>query len=95
MKILIVLGSILLPILMFYVKSRKPSIGNIYHILALISLLIFGNIAALAVYQVIIDQTVFMTAIHGVFLKPMFLITGAYIGIYTIYRLMSLTINEW
>lgn len=87
MKTLIVLGSILLPMLMLYVEFRKPSIRNIYNIIFVISSLIFGNIAALAIYQVIIDQTVFMTAIHGVFLKPMFLITGAILGIDTIYRL--------
>lgn len=95
MKILMVLGSIILPILMLYFESLYSKLRNVYNILIVISLLVLGNITALSVYQVIIDQEVFMTTIHGIFLNPFFLITGAYLGGYTIYRLMSLTISEW
>jgi len=95
MKILMVLGSIILPILMLYFESLYSKLRNVYNIFIVISLLVLGNITALSVYQVIIDQEVFMTTIHGIFLNPFFLITGAYLGGYTIYRLMSLTISEW
>jgi len=59
-----------------------------------LSVIVFGNIAAISIYQIIRDNEVFMTAIHAVFLNPAFLISGAYIGIYTIYRLMLLVKEE-
>ncbi|MFF7582125.1 hypothetical protein ACFY90_03955 [Lysinibacillus capsici] len=35
-----------------------------------------------------------MTTIHAVFLNPVFLITGAYLGLYLIYRFIMMTIHE-
>lgn len=67
---------------------------RIYDMIALVSFLIFGNIASLSIYQVIIEKTVFMTTIHGIFLNPIFLITGAYIGLYVLYKLLSLSFGE-
>lgn len=66
----------------------------IFNIIAVISILIFGNIAATSIYQILIDNAVFMTTIHGVFLNPSFLITGGYLGVFIIYRLMVLTWDE-
>lgn len=60
-----------------------------------LSVILFGDIAALSILQIIQDNTVFMTAIHAIFLDPLFLATGAYIWIYTIYCLMLLTIKDW
>lgn len=64
------------------------------NILSVVSIIIFGSIAATSIYQIIIDNAVFMTTIHAIFLNPFFLITGAYLGIYTITRLMIITMNE-
>ena len=61
----------------------------------LLSVIVFGNIAALSVLQIIQDNTVFMTAIHSVFLNPFFLASGIYIGLYTFYRLILLSEKEW
>lgn len=66
----------------------------IFNIIAVISTLIFGNIAATSIYQILIDNAVFMTAIHGIFLNPYFLIAGGYLGVFIIYRLMVLTWDE-
>jgi hypothetical protein len=66
----------------------------IFNITAVISTLIFGNIAATSIYQILIDNAVFMTTIHGIFLNPYFLITGGYLGVFIIYRLMVLTWDE-
>lgn len=66
----------------------------IFNTIALISAVIFGNIAATSIYQVIIDNTIFMTEIHAIFLNPFFLITGAYLGVYIIYRLIMITLKE-
>ncbi|MEC2078349.1 transposase [Metabacillus fastidiosus] len=94
MKILLVASSIIFPIAMFFLQSRIKLFRIIFNIIAVISALIFGNIAATSIYQILIDNTVFMTAIHSVFLNPYFLITGAYLGIFLLYRLMILTLDE-
>lgn len=86
--------SIVLPIIMYYVKNKVHLTQRLFNVLAIISLIIFGNIAALSVRQILIDNTVFMTAIHGVFLNPFFLITGAYLGIFALYRLLMMTFEE-
>ncbi|WP_246596315.1 transposase [Bacillus alkalicola] len=67
----------------------------IYHIIALLSILIFGNIAAIAIYSILRDNTVFMTNIHGIFLNPFFLISGVYIGIYIVYFVMKAISISW
>lgn len=95
MKVILVIGVIVLPIFMIYCQYRWRGIRTFFNILMVISVIIFGDIAALSVYQIIKDQTVFMTAIHAVFLDPLFLASGAYMGLYTIYRLMLLSRKEW
>jgi len=95
LKILLIAGSIVLPLLMIYVQCHWRGMSTLLNILMILSTIIFGNIAALSIYQIIRDNTVFMTAIHGVFLNPLFLVTGIYIGLYTIYRLLLLSKKEW
>ncbi|MGE7835412.1 transposase [Viridibacillus arvi] len=94
MKILLVLSSIVLPIIMVYLQNKNKMIAMLFNIIAVISTIIFGSIASTSIYQIIIDNAVFMTTIHKVFLNPLFLITGSYLGIFIIYRLMILTLDE-
>ncbi|MBZ5751909.1 transposase [Metabacillus rhizolycopersici] len=94
MKILLVVSSIAFPILMFFLQNHRKIFRMIFNITAVISTLIFGNIAATSIYQILIDNAVFMTTIHGIFLNPYFLITGGYLGVFIIYRLMVLTWDE-
>lgn len=79
---------------MFYLQYRWKSFGVVFHLLAFMAALVFGNIASLSIYQIIKDNTVMMTNIHAIFLNPFFLITGAYIGVYFLYQLIRLTTNE-
>jgi hypothetical protein len=65
-----------------------------FNIVAVISAIVFGNIASTSILQILIDNAVFMTAIHGIFLNPFFLITGAYLGVFIVYRLLILTMAE-
>lgn len=95
MKVVLVIGSIVLPLFMVYIQYRWRRIGSLFHILMLISIITFGDISAISIYQIIKDNTVFMTAIHAVFLDPLFLAAGAYIVVYTIYRLLLFTLREW
>jgi len=70
-------------------------IDTLFNISMVLSIIIFGNIAALSIHQIIKDNAVFMPAIHAVFLNPLFLAAGAYIGVYTVYRLILLSRKEW
>lgn len=94
MNILLVISSIIFPIIMIYIHYKIEKSPLIFNSVAVISTVIFGSIASVSVYQVIVDDKVFMTTIHKVFLNPLFLITGAYLGVYIIYRLLLITIQE-
>lgn len=87
-KFLIISGSIIIPILMVILRKFWSKSRLLFHVLSLLSALIFGNLASLAILKIIEDHTVFMTNIHGLFLNPIFLLTGAYLGIYLIYSLL-------
>jgi len=94
MVFLIIAGSILTPLAMFGLRLYWGKSRLYLNLLAIISALVFGNISALAIYEIIKDNTVFMTNIHGLFLNPVFLLTGAYMGVYLLYRLVVLTFSE-
>lgn len=94
MIIFFILGSILLPLLMLYSQKISTKFNLVYNILTIIAILVFGNIASLSIYKVIKENSVFMTTIHAIFLNPFFLITGAYIGIYVLYRMLLLSMEE-
>jgi hypothetical protein len=72
---------------MVLVHHKSPRIRFYFHLGALLSALIFGNISTFAIYDILKDETVFMTNIHAIFLNPIFLLTGAYLGIYLLYTL--------
>ena len=94
MKILLVIASISFPIIMFYLQNKNMKFQIIFNIIAVISAIVFGNIASTSIFQILIDNAVFMTAIHGIFLNSFFLITGAYLGVFIVYRLLILTMDE-
>ena len=94
MKILLVIASISFPIIMFYLQNKNIKFRIIFNVTSIISAIIFGNIASTSIFQILIDNAVFMTAIHGIFLNPFFLITGAYLGVFIVYRLLILTMAE-
>ncbi|WP_438350421.1 transposase [Paenibacillus sp. FA6] len=94
MKILLVIASVSFPIVMFYIQNKSKKFQIIFNIIAVMSAIIFGIIASTSIFQILIDNTVFMTAIHGIFLNPFFLITGAYLGVFIVYRLLILTMDE-
>ncbi|MFJ7979327.1 transposase [Lysinibacillus xylanilyticus] len=94
MKILLVSSSIVVPMVMLYLHHKSDKFKKIFNIVAVISAIIFGSIASTTIYQIIVDDAVFMTTIHAIFLNPFFLVTGAYLGIFIIYRLMILALEE-
>ena len=88
MKIVIVLLSIVIPVAMLLVARKGGMWERLFDAVAVLAAIVAGNIAAIAVYQIIRDNTVFMTSIHGIFLNPFFLVTGAYLGLYYTYCLL-------
>ncbi|WP_139343295.1 transposase [Virgibacillus siamensis] len=94
MSVFLVAGTIVVPFIMFLLQKVSSNYRLIFNIAAIISTLIFGTISSLSIYQIIKDNTVFMTEIHAVFLNPFFLVTGAYIGLYILYRLLLITTEE-
>ncbi|ASK61213.1 transposase [Virgibacillus phasianinus] len=94
MRIFLIAGSIILPLVMFFLQKYRIKFRLIFNLGAILSTLVFGNIASLSIYQIIKDNTVLMTNIHAVFLNPFFLITGSYIGIYILYLLLLVTAGE-
>lgn len=94
MKFILIIGSILAPVLMIFLQKIKPKLRLLFNLAALISALVFGNISSIAIFEIIKDNTVFMTSIHGIFLNPLFLLTGAYLGIYFMYRIVIWTLEE-
>jgi len=92
MPILIILVSFVVPLIMVYMQSKWMPLRSLFNIVAIVTGLVFVNISASSVYKIIKDQTVFMTKIHAVFLNPFFLATGAYLGVFFLYRLLLLTI---
>ena len=94
MKFLLVLAIIVTPVCMYILQNRSSHFRNTINILSVVSVIIFGSIAATSIYQIIIDNAVFMTTIHAIFLNPFFLMTGAYLGLYTLTRLLIVVMNE-
>ncbi|MGE7843829.1 transposase [Lysinibacillus sp. NPDC093712] len=91
---LLVASSIIVPVVMLLLQKKSKIVRLLFNVLAVFAMLIFGGIASTSIYQIIVDNAVFMTTIHAIFLNPLFLVSGAYIGVFIIYRLMLLTWHE-
>ncbi|MEK7016916.1 MULTISPECIES: hypothetical protein [Bacillus] len=73
----------------FYLLALHPKIRIVLHISAYLALYVLGTIISINIYDVLMQGLVFMTSIHGILLNPFFLLAGAYIGIYTLYLILS------
>lgn len=94
LKIIIIATTLLVPILMLYLQHNSDKTRHFFTAMAVISSIVFGSIAATSIYQIIVDDAVFMTTIHAVFLNPLFLVAGAYMGVFLIYQLMYFTFYD-
>ncbi|KAB2440159.1 hypothetical protein [Bacillus luti] len=93
MKLLIGTLPIILSFI-FYWLAKHPTIHAALHISAYLALYVLGTIISINIYDVLIQDLVFMTSIHGILLNPFFLMAGAYIGIYTLYLLLTYIITN-
>ena len=88
MSIIIVIFVILIPLVMLFSAWLLQSFKHIFAGAAVLCAYVFGVISSLDVYQILRDDTVFMTNIHVIFTNKLFLFTGAYLGAYGIYILL-------
>jgi hypothetical protein len=95
MSWLIILFAIVIPLLMLALARAFPLCRRLFDGIAVLSAYVFGIIAALAVYEILRDDAVFMTRIHGVFNNAWFLASGAYLGNYGLYKLIQMMIRQW
>lgn len=94
LKWLLIVLSIIVPLVMLLLQNKSKIARTAFNVLAVLATIIFGGIASTSIYQIIVDDAVFMTTIHAIFLNPLFLVTGAYIGVYMLYRLLLRTWEE-
>lgn len=94
LKFLLVASTVIVPAIMLFLSSKSDKLQMVFNSIAVLSIIIFGSIASTSIYQIIRDDEVFMTTIHALFLNPAFLVTGSYLGVFIIYRLMKLTLVE-
>ncbi|WP_407869290.1 transposase [Paenibacillus sp. P36] len=94
MSIMIILILLLIPACMLVGSWMFISCRIWFHILAMVSAYVFGIISALAVNDILRDDTVFMTNIHGVFNNQLFLLSGGYLGCYGIYLMWKRLLIE-
>ncbi|MBP1993318.1 transposase [Paenibacillus eucommiae] len=95
MTILIFLSAVAIPFLLLLLAWGMPAMKLLIDGIAVLSGYVFVIITALAVYQIIRDNTVFMTNIHNVFNNPAFLASGAYLGNYGLYKLLLMFFKQW
>lgn len=93
-KILIIISSIVLPLMMYFLHRKSKAFQKLFNIIALILAVVFANSITLTVYETLINHAVYSTEIHRILLNPFFLIPGAYLGIFLLYKLLILTIDE-
>ncbi len=58
--------------LFFYWLAKHPTIRVVLHISAYLALYVLGTIISIHIYDVLIQDLVFMTSIHGIFTKSIF-----------------------
>jgi hypothetical protein len=89
MAFLLVVGIFILPVLMLLTERLVQYARITMDLLAVVCAICFGIITALSVYDIRRHHTIFMTDIHKVFDNWLYLITGSYLGLYGIARLIA------
>lgn len=86
---MIVAGIIVMPLAMTALSIIWRNARTVYHLLAALAAFAVFAVSSVKIVEIIRQGTVYMTDIHGIFVNPFFLIGGAYLGEYAIYRLSA------
>ncbi|MCZ8515985.1 hypothetical protein O9H85_27005 [Paenibacillus filicis] len=79
-------AALLLPALMLGFRFTEPRSAFWFDTAALICLYAFGILCFAAVANTIIEGAESLTEIHNLFLSPVWLTSGGYLGVYVLYR---------
>lgn len=94
MLFLLFLLYLLVPSVMLYLLKKWTFTQKLYDIIALLSVVLFSIIVTNAIYIIVLDNTVFMTNIHALFLNKIFLLVGGYLLFYIIYQLLRVIFHK-
>lgn len=94
MSVLITVLVCITPPIMLIGTWLFTSVRIVFDLLAVLCAYIFGIVSTLAIYQILRDDTVFMTNIHGIFQNKWFQFSGAYLGSYGMYMLQLRTLKQ-
>lgn len=95
MYALIVIGTLAVPVAMLAVQRIVRPLRYVLDIAAVVAAYVFSIVFAWTVYEVLRDNTVFMTTIHKIFANAPFLLASGYLGSYAIYRLMHCAMQAY
>ncbi|MUG69720.1 hypothetical protein GNP93_03405 [Paenibacillus validus] len=70
---------------MFVIRFLAPRASIAFDAVGVAAMYGFGLCTARAVFDIVVKDTVMMTEVHKVFYDPVFLGSGAYLGVYALY----------
>ncbi|SEG36999.1 hypothetical protein [Paenibacillus sp. UNC499MF] len=79
---------IAVPWLLVWLQNKAAGAKRIMDVAAYAALVLFSAIAGVTVTEILVNDTVFMTSVHKVFLNPLFLASGGWLGLYALQRLI-------
>ncbi|MBM7838999.1 hypothetical protein JOC54_002269 [Alkalihalobacillus xiaoxiensis] len=80
---------VVIPICMLLIARKSLIIEKLFSFIATLSFLMTASIISFAIYEVVVEGTVFMTSIHAIFLNPFLLLSGAFLLLFTMYKLLT------
>lgn len=95
MKLLIVVGTLVVPVLFVLLRRMSGLLKALLDALALVSAFGFGILSAFAVQDIRAHGTVYATEVHRVFESWAFLLFGSYLGLYMLYLLLWSTLTAY
>ncbi|QHT62620.1 hypothetical protein GXP70_23325 [Paenibacillus lycopersici] len=86
---LILLAALAGGALLTWLRAAFPAARRLLDLLGAAAYMIFFAETARAVLKTLLDDTVFMTQVHEILLRPLFLICGGYLGPYGLSLLLA------
>ncbi|MGE6228010.1 hypothetical protein [Paenibacillus chitinolyticus] len=79
---------VVVPWLLVWLQNKVAGAKFVIDIASYAALVLFSGIAGVTVGEILVNNTVFMTSVHKVFLNPVFLVSGGWLGLYALQRLI-------
>ncbi|TCZ80093.1 hypothetical protein E0485_04340 [Paenibacillus albiflavus] len=95
MEIIVGISVVILPFIVLFLYRLLGKWRFIIDVVAAVAAMSFAIVSTVAVYQIRRDGTIFMTNIHRLFDNYIFLISGAYLGMYGLCQLIRYSIKKF